>query len=164
MTVHDMLCELRRRGFDVMVAMKCVSNRPDIKNAPVIKTRLKKRWAGEAKRYADGAFEIALDRRLWLLPGDEAWIAVKDTFLHELAHLFSINVSSHGSLWQNYCRRFGIEIRVSHGYKSFKTAHNRMPMKLVAHCVECQTDILRARRLARGRKWKCRCGGRLLLF
>jgi predicted SprT family Zn-dependent metalloprotease len=162
MTVHDMLLKLRNNGFDVMVAMKCVSNRPDIKDAPVIKAKFRRK-AGVAKKYHDGSLEIRLASKLWLLPGEDAWAAIHSTFLHELAHLFTYDLSSHGALWQNYCQRFGIPAERYHNYETLQRAAPRA-IKIVAQCLNCDQEILRRKRLPRNRNFRCKCGGDLIRF
>ena len=157
MTVYEMLFELRDRGYDVNAALVAISEKPEIGKVEVVKAKYKRK-AGTANKYRDGTFVIKLASKLWLTPGN-AWDAIHETFIHELAHIFTqftVDIRSHGSVWKNWCEIFGIEPDQYHSYEHLR----RKKAFVVAVCVDCTYEYVGHRRLNRHATYYCsRCGG-----
>jgi len=157
MTVSEMLSELRRRGYDVDGALVAITERPEIGETEVVKAKYKRK-AGTANKYNDGTFVIKLASKLWLTPGN-AWDTIYNTFLHELAHIFTqftVDIRSHGQVWKNWCVIFGIEPEQYHPYEHLR----RKKKFVVAVCVDCTHEYFGRRRLDRNATYRCtKCGG-----
>ncbi len=154
MTVREMLFDLQRRGYNVDAVLVAITERPDIGKSEVIKAKYRRK-AGTATRYRDGTFIIRLASRLWLTPGN-AWDAIHETFLHELAHCFTKNIVSHGAYWQSWCKLFGIEPDKYHPYTHLR----RKKPFVVAVCVDCTHEYLGRKRLNHRTAYYCKfCGG-----
>ena len=147
MTVHDMLLDLQRRGYNVTNALKL----EQYYDVEVLKSNHYKTRAGAAKRYKkDGRNVIVLSTLLWLAPGN-AWDDVYETFLHELAHVMSSDNASHGFEWMNNCRYLGIKPEQFHEYKHM----GRRPLKLIAACDRCHQEWTGRKRLSKRRTYSC---------
>lgn len=114
--------------------------------------------AGRA-RWAHGAPQIQLNPKLEL----EGPTATARTLIHEVAHLIARH-QGHTPHWALTMIAMGERPEPCHNYASMAAA--RTPLKLVARCTRCGTEVRRRRRLARnGRAWHHnRCGGELELL
>lgn len=157
MTVSEMLSDLRSRGYDVDAALVAISERPDVGKVEVVKAKYKRK-AGTANKYSDGTFVIKLASKLWLTPGN-AWNTVHETFIHELAHIFTqftVDIRSHGPTWKGWCELFGIAPNQYHSYKHI----GRKKLHVVAVCIDCTHEYVGRRRLNRRYTYSCvHCGG-----
>lgn len=139
---------------------------------------LEVRWNGRLKtsagrclyrtrRQLGGSVEITLDR-LELNPKlrQEGQAAMRQTFLHELAHAIVLAAGdakdAHGPKWKRVMRHLGAEVSRCHSYASM--AATRKEKRVVARCESCGLEIRRHRALAAGKDWRHagRCGGRLV--
>jgi len=146
-TVHDMLLELQRRGYDVSKALTL----EEFFDVPVLKSNRYKTRAGTASRkLKDGSNTITLSSLLWLAPGN-AWDYIHETFLHELAHVMSSDNTAHGTEWMNNCRYLGIKPERYHDYQHM----GRQPLKVVAACDNCKTEWQARKRLAKRKTYSC---------
>jgi len=135
-------------------ALVAISKRPELGITEVVKAKYKRK-AGTATRYNDGTHIIRLASRLWLTPGN-AWDAIYNTFLHELAHCFAQDVRAHGWEWARWCKIFGIKPDIYHPYEHLK----RKKAFVVAVCIDCTHEYTGRRRLNRTWKYTCHlCGG-----
>ncbi len=94
---------------------------------------------------------------------------LRETFLHELAHLCDHLCHqpgqryrrAHGPQWQNWAQLLGTQAQRC-GKSAALEALYRQRLKLVAVCSDCGTEFRRTRRLNRRRKYfHSNCGGRL---
>mgnify|MGYP002781116176 CR=1 FL=1 len=91
---------------------------------------------------------------------------VRSTLLHEYAHLLAVDrdglgAANHGPSWRRAMRDLGQEPSVRHDYAVERRIARR---RVVYRCAGCGAEIVRARRLARGRRWvHTPCGGALRL-
>lgn len=126
-------------------------------NAPIIVSNSMRTTTG---RVNYGRFDISLNKRL--LEANPSHI--NQTFIHELAHLVSVEIygikagRGHGRNWQNIMRLFGVKATRAHklDVSGLKRPHT---VKAFAQC-SCRDAIpIKARRLAKmdsGVKYKCR--------
>ncbi len=94
---------------------------------------------------------------------------LRETFLHELAHLFDHLGSAsarayrggHGTGWRHWAQALGIAPEVRGHSESLERLRNQR-MKLVAVCSGCGAQFHRLRRFAQGRQYVHRdCGSKL---
>jgi len=91
---------------------------------------------------------------------------VRDTLIHEYAHLLAVDrhgriAANHGPLWQRAMRDLGAEPTRTHSYA---VEPPRQSKEVTYRCEKCLREIVRKRRLPRGRKFvHASCGGALRL-
>jgi predicted SprT family Zn-dependent metalloprotease len=113
----------------------------------------RRRWAKAERR------ELRLSRRLVQL-NDES--EVRDTILHEIAHILAGIKNGHNQIWKQWARKIGAEPTRCYDQKSVKTP----PPKYEIWCGGCERVVgTRHRRLKRGllRRMVCRGCGRSTL-
>lgn len=95
--------------------------------------------------------------------------SLRDTFLHELAHLCDHLCNqpgkayrrAHGPHWQQWAQRLGIEPKRCGRSAALERLYQQR-LKPVAICQSCGTEFQRTRRLSRRRNYfHSHCGGRL---
>ena len=120
-----------------------------------------KPWPSTAGRADFLRWEILLSSRVLDTPE-----RVLATLVHEYAHLLAFsrdprNGRGHGEVWRAAMRELGAEPRVRHDYPVVRRVSRT---RAIYRCAGCGTEIVRARRLARGRRWvHAACGGGLRL-
>lgn len=114
-------------------------------------------WNPRMRTAAGRAFSrdqrIELNTRLQSLPEGQREQELRNTFLHELAHLVAIEragkkrIQPHGTEWKIACHDLGIpgEDRCH----SLDFLPRRISRKYAYHCPQCQAVIRRVRRLNR---------------
>lgn len=99
-------------------------------------------------RYTERRIELSIH---FVLANDEA--AVRDTILHEIAHVLAGPDAGHGNKWKTICRRIGaLPERCDHSAQ--------MPTgRWLASCPACGHLYTRHRKPLKGRQYMCRtCG------
>ena len=92
---------------------------------------------------------------------------VRDTLIHEYAHLLAVDrhgrvAANHGPLWQRAMRDLGAEPTRTHSYT---VEPPRQSKEVIYRCEKCAREIVRKRRLPRGRIFvHAQCGGSLRLI
>ncbi len=92
---------------------------------------------------------------------------VRDTLIHEYAHLLAVDrhgriAANHGPLWQRAMLDLGAEPTRTHSYE---VPPPRQSKEVTYRCERCQREIVRKRRLPRGRQFvHASCGGSLRLI
>jgi predicted SprT family Zn-dependent metalloprotease len=92
--------------------------------------------------------------------------AMRDTLLHEYAHLLAVHRhgqkgAGHGIPWRQAMIDLGAEPRVRHCYAVQRNAHRQM---VVYRCARCHKLIERSRRLPSRRRYVHKdCGGEIRL-
>ncbi len=158
-TVGGMLDALEREGQNVSMAKARLGTNMDTLDLPV-------RWNGRMTTTAGRAgFDfglpagIDLNKRL-ITEGIEH---LRQTFLHELAHLLAGVDQGHGPVWQAEITGIGGLARRCHQYASLKAARRprgRQARHPVAECSRCGHMLNRTRALPEGRVYKhVGCGG-----
>ena len=90
---------------------------------------------------------------------------VRDTVLHEYAHLFvferwGYGAKPHGPEWRDAVQLLGLEPEVTHAYSGRKARRKR---RLICRCEKCSAIIRRSRPLMRRREYThVGCGGRVV--
>ena len=96
-------------------------------------------------------------------------VSLRETFLHELAHLCDHLCNqpgkryrrAHGPHWQQWAKLLGATPQRCGSSAALEKLY-RQRLKLVAVCLQCGTEFRRTRRLNRRRKYfHSDCGGRL---
>ncbi len=151
MTVKSMLFALKLKGYDVSEAYAMCDER--VLNIPVIKNDRYRTVAGRAFRD-----KIILSAKLWEVPGN-AWNAIRDTFIHELAHVLS-PICGHGPTWKAIAVKMGDDGERCHNYENMNRKSRER--KAIAVCMSCEMVFYGRKRLAKNRRHYCRsCGGRV---
>ncbi len=89
---------------------------------------------------------------------------VKDTLLHEYAHLLAFHrhgrkAAGHGPEWQQAMQDLGLPPEVRHRYE---VTRNQRRQKVVYRCARCGEEFDRVRKFPRGRVYlHVNCGGRI---
>jgi SprT protein len=114
-------------------------------------------WNPRMRTAAGRAFSkdrrIELNSRLQSLPEDQREQELRNTFLHELAHLVAIEragkkrIQPHGPEWKTACRDLGIPGEDRCHSLDFKP--RRIARKYAYVCPHCSAVIHRVRRLSR---------------
>ena len=124
---------------------------------PILAASVVVDWNPRMRTAAGRAFSrdhrIELNPRLQSLPEGQHEQELRNTFLHELAHLVAIEragkkrIQPHGTEWKTACRDLGIpgEDRCH----SLDFSPRRLSRKYAYCCPQCQTVIRRVRRLKR---------------
>ena len=92
---------------------------------------------------------------------------LENTLKHEYAHLLAVSRhgmkagAGHGQAWRQAMRDLGLKPTVHHNYE---VQRNSTRQKVVYRCMKCGTQVDRARRLPRRRRYvHANCGGALRL-
>ena len=108
----------------------------------------------------NGALYIDLNPTL----RDEGPEALRNTFLHEVAHAVAGRGANHGPAWKRVHRALGGNAHRTHKYEAL--AANRRPssQKLVGYCADCAEQLFRVQRLKPGRTYRHTggCGGKVI--
>ena len=93
----------------------------------------------------------------------EGTIAIRDTFLHELAHALA-PTGKHCAIWQRMARALGVSDARGHSLAILQEQRRpRRTRKTVGVCERCDLAIVRRARLPRNRTHTHqRCGGRIV--
>jgi len=87
---------------------------------------------------------------------------LRATLIHEYAHLLAFHRAGtagrgHGPAWRTAMRDLGVTPERTHRYP---VARNQPRQEVVYRCAHCRTEIVRRRRLPRGKKYShVGCGG-----
>lgn len=115
------------------------------------------KWNSRMRTAAGRAFfktnTIELNPKLQELPGDQRADEIRNTFLHELAHLVSYarsggkRIQPHGVEWKQACADLGIPGEDRCHALDFEP--RRMKKRFAYECLHCGTVVERVRRLKR---------------
>lgn len=158
MTVAQFLDWLEAQGADVSAA-RAAMNLAKVAGVPV-------RWVGRFKstagqcvmrRLAGSGTLVAVELKLNPRLKVEGLEALRETFLHELAHALTPG-HRHDLTWRLTFKAIGGKGRRTHSYASMPTR----PARVVATCDACGYQVKRRKAFPRGRTYThTRCGGHL---
>lgn len=145
---------------------EAVERMPEIANIEIY-THLNERMRsnGGTASVKGGVGYIALNYRLHR---DNGWTKLKQTYLHELAHVvqrlkYGSKVKSHGIEWQRIMRQLGADVERCH---SMDVSAYRQQRKRIAYKCKCQTHNItmnRHNKILRGAGYRCKLCGHSLV-
>jgi predicted SprT family Zn-dependent metalloprotease len=158
---------IERFAPDFPQAAMDVLARRDLLGLPVVfNSRLRStlgRYRSRINRHTGEEFpvDIQLNAKLRL----EGPVQLRDTFLHEVAHLIAGHAAAHGYAFKRACRLVGRDTgaRCAAADRPNRVIE-RAPLKVVAECERCGYVIKRRKRLPRTKEYTHSggCGGRIL--
>lgn len=163
--VQSFLLDLQHAGADVSAAWKALEPSELGGHHSPILAKLEGvlvRWNPRLKVCAGRAWPERKLIELNPLLCEEGLAAVRDTFLHELAHMLAGRGAGHGRCWQFIVRGLGGKAERCHEYAALRSRK----LRVVAVCGKCGVELRRRRKLPRnrGQQWvhlpKRECGGR----
>jgi predicted SprT family Zn-dependent metalloprotease len=93
----------------------------------------------------------------------EGVAAIRNTFLHELAHAIAGHAVKHGTGWKATHKALGGNATRCHEYASMSAQARQNTRKVVGHCDRCDQKIVRAKALPANRTYRHpKCGGTII--